>query len=282
MAEMLITHSFVKKLASNIRVRYGNDVRHTQVIELIAEALGRKAGPMMHALKRDRVHTPSSETAIPGTVAIPRLHPKTMVTAEEWISANGISRITEAEKLFAEQLGRPWNGFSGATKAAKLVLINLGLACLEANDPQRPRDSKEMRWWIGVDTTELHKAGMEVLIEKHEQDQELMKIIEDVGRIHAYENTVIHGLMYHLHMHGDTIAPWRLEFVQYLDSDMWHGILNFQQEKNWVQGAGIVCHFLAERRACQPLPKPVVWLEASLLGLSPEGQPITPYSEETL
>ncbi len=52
MEQIAITHGFVKKLAQNIRSKYGRDVRHTEVLELVAGALGFKAGPLMHALKQ--------------------------------------------------------------------------------------------------------------------------------------------------------------------------------------------------------------------------------------
>lgn len=52
MEQIVITHGFVKKLAKNIRSKYGRDVRHTEALELIADALGFKAGPLMHALKQ--------------------------------------------------------------------------------------------------------------------------------------------------------------------------------------------------------------------------------------
>jgi hypothetical protein len=54
MEQIVVTHGFVKKLAKNIRSRYGRDVRHTEVLELVADALGFKAGPLMHALKRSK------------------------------------------------------------------------------------------------------------------------------------------------------------------------------------------------------------------------------------
>jgi SpoVK/Ycf46/Vps4 family AAA+-type ATPase len=52
MEQIAITHGFLKKLAKNIRSRYGRDVRHTEILELVADALGYKAGPLMHALKQ--------------------------------------------------------------------------------------------------------------------------------------------------------------------------------------------------------------------------------------
>jgi predicted AAA+ superfamily ATPase len=51
MEQIVITHGFVKKLAANIRSKYGREARHTEVLELVADALGFKAGPLMHALK---------------------------------------------------------------------------------------------------------------------------------------------------------------------------------------------------------------------------------------
>jgi hypothetical protein len=51
MNELQLTHGFVKKLTKNIRDAYGKDIAHTQVLELVADAAGQKAGPMMHALK---------------------------------------------------------------------------------------------------------------------------------------------------------------------------------------------------------------------------------------
>ncbi len=58
MEQIVITHGFVKKLAKNIRSKYGRDARHTEVLELVADALGYKAGPLMHALKRAEAERP--------------------------------------------------------------------------------------------------------------------------------------------------------------------------------------------------------------------------------
>ncbi len=54
MEQIVITHGFVKKLATNIRSKYGRDIRHTEVLELVADALGWRAGPLMHMLKQSR------------------------------------------------------------------------------------------------------------------------------------------------------------------------------------------------------------------------------------
>lgn len=58
MEQIVITHGFVKKLAANIRSKLGRDIRHTEVLELVAGALGWKAGPLMHALKHSDAAKP--------------------------------------------------------------------------------------------------------------------------------------------------------------------------------------------------------------------------------
>ena len=57
MSELMISRAFVKKLASNIRVTYGKEVKHTDVIELVAGSLGWKADALMHKLKSPETTT---------------------------------------------------------------------------------------------------------------------------------------------------------------------------------------------------------------------------------
>jgi hypothetical protein len=52
MQNLTVTHGFMRKLTKNIRNSYGIDVPHTKVLELVAEALGHQAGPLMNALKK--------------------------------------------------------------------------------------------------------------------------------------------------------------------------------------------------------------------------------------
>lgn len=55
MSELMISRAFVKKLASNIRVTYGKEVKHTDAIELVAGSLGWKGDALMHLLKQAEV-----------------------------------------------------------------------------------------------------------------------------------------------------------------------------------------------------------------------------------
>jgi hypothetical protein len=51
MSDPTITHEFVRALTEGIRNAFGKDVPHTAVMDLIAEASGRKTDAMMHKLK---------------------------------------------------------------------------------------------------------------------------------------------------------------------------------------------------------------------------------------
>lgn len=66
MSELTISHSFVRKLASNIRAEYGADVKHTKAIDLVAKSLGWNGDALMHKLKHRDGSNKASE---PKTIA---------------------------------------------------------------------------------------------------------------------------------------------------------------------------------------------------------------------
>jgi len=66
MSELTISHSFIRKLASNIRAEYGKDIKHTKAIELVAKSLGWNGDALMHKLKHRDGSNKDSE---PKTIA---------------------------------------------------------------------------------------------------------------------------------------------------------------------------------------------------------------------
>lgn len=83
MSELMISRAFVKKLASNIRVTYGKEVKHTDAIELVAGSLGWKADALMHKLKQAEltqsaeVLNSSAETVVKHNSKFENLEPLT-------------------------------------------------------------------------------------------------------------------------------------------------------------------------------------------------------------
>lgn len=58
MTEPVITHEFVRTLTRALRSSYGKHIRHTDVLEVIANSLGWKADALMHKLKSQVKHAP--------------------------------------------------------------------------------------------------------------------------------------------------------------------------------------------------------------------------------
>jgi hypothetical protein len=103
MHQIAVTHGFVKKLARNIRDRYGREVRHTEVIELVADALGFKAGPLMHMLKSEAADVVSTER--------PERPPGPHYLHDDYKIVTSNSDLTEVQKklvaLVAPEYGSP-------------------------------------------------------------------------------------------------------------------------------------------------------------------------------
>lgn len=51
MNELNLTHAFVRNLTKGLRDEFGNGVKHTDVLKVVAAAAGQNAGAMMHRLK---------------------------------------------------------------------------------------------------------------------------------------------------------------------------------------------------------------------------------------
>jgi hypothetical protein len=304
MSKLFVTHSFVKKLSSNIRASYGKDVRHTQVIELIADALGRQAGPMMHALKQEKAHkedhgqnqilrhpstgvasldglvqalhanSPDASQVFTSLIEQPDVlnelltrlsaneagasRPRSLLTVEDWIGTHGLA-VDAVETAFSDQLGPRWDGLRAASLCGSAVLIVLALADLRTKTAGGADAFAEELDSLNraTNSDELTKLMLS-LRSRYERDRWISRVIQKVGRKHAYENTVIHAMAYRLINHGIGFCPDDLQFVKCVDHDMWYGILNVARRRAYVGGAGIVAHFRAEQIIGKPIIEPWV------------------------
>jgi hypothetical protein len=63
MTKLSITHEFIRKLTKEIRAVYGMEVRHTQILAIVAQSLGWKPDALMHMLKSRPKPAENSEPA---------------------------------------------------------------------------------------------------------------------------------------------------------------------------------------------------------------------------
>jgi hypothetical protein len=102
MQNLQVTHSFVRKLSKNVREAIGKDViPHTKAMELVADALGWQAGPLMNALKKAEPgfddSSPKAGPVVPATPKGGRDNPPELSDFSS-ISASSVSALREFGK----------------------------------------------------------------------------------------------------------------------------------------------------------------------------------------
>ena len=103
MSELIISHSFVRKLASNIRAEYGADVKHTKAIDLVAKSLGWNGDALMHKLKhRDGSNKVSEPKTIVNKFHNPELLQSffTAVISDERSTANLFEPLIDTDNAW--------------------------------------------------------------------------------------------------------------------------------------------------------------------------------------
>lgn len=116
MQNIHVTHGFVRKLTKNIRDAYGREVPHTKAMELVADALGWQAGPLMNALK-------SADTATDGVAKAPAVtfNPKDVP------ELHGLGSLDQAALEGLRKIGAQKTGLvliTGATGSGKTLMAN--------------------------------------------------------------------------------------------------------------------------------------------------------------
>ncbi|MCV9964284.1 GspE family protein [Pararhizobium sp. BT-229] len=116
MQNLQITHGFVRKLTKNIRDAYGKEVPHTKTMELVADALGWQAGPLMHALKQ--ADSPDNATATA---------PAAWFSRKEVPDLDGLGSLSQSAMEGLREIGRHKTGLvliTGVTGSGKSFTAN--------------------------------------------------------------------------------------------------------------------------------------------------------------
>lgn len=116
MQNLQVAHGFVRKLTENIRDAYGKEVPHTKAMELVADALGWRAGPLMNALKREELPNNAAAAA-----------PPVWFSRKEVPDLKGLGSLSQSAMEGLREIGRHKTGLvliTGVTGSGKSFTAN--------------------------------------------------------------------------------------------------------------------------------------------------------------
>lgn len=155
-----------------------------------------------------------------------------------------------AERVFAAQLGRPWQNVD--------VLLPHRRAITAILMARGSRDTKAAQNMVAQLATsagdgKLDFNGIDDLLKKHVNNSQVQKII----KAHAYEFTVIASLLMYAREDG-VMASADFLWVKPIDRRLWYVLNCVGRQTPAVEVGGIFCHWFNELALKRPLSVPVV------------------------
>lgn len=155
-----------------------------------------------------------------------------------------------AEKLFAMQLGRLWEGPDRLPSHVRALY-----ACFAA---QLCRDVKGCREGLrtlalGMTSGAMDYTTTNALLAKYGNDERVL----DVARRHAYVATVLCGTLAKCRKYG-VLAPNHFLWLRPKNRPMWYALQSVGRRTPFTEVAGIHAHFLAEEVAGHAIERPYV------------------------
>jgi intracellular multiplication protein IcmP len=188
---------------------------------------------------------------------------------------NMILNKARADRVFAAQLGRMWNGperlpihkraiFAAFiargcrdTKAARDLLLQINRSCVQGK------------------LDNLDFSGADELWKKHIKD----RLITDILKQHAYESTIFMALFLFAREDG-VFASADFLWLKPFDRKFWYFLNNVGRQTAFCEAAGVHAHFLAEKALRRPLGVPIVTEATKGLELALQDIIYTPTPEE--
>lgn len=184
---------------------------------------------------------------------------------EEWIAYHTIpvpdGRIDRAaaRQAFEKQLGLRWKGAKNLAPYKQILLASF---CLKAS---RKRDeADEMLSRLSLCWTE--KKGLRL-----QKDKKLLKearkvlktkdlaasVLSQCNR-HAFETTAMLRGLFVARQEGGVLAPAQFLWLRGHDRNLWYPLNNLGRESYHMEALGAMAHYISEKRADRPIPKPKV------------------------
>ena len=247
----------------------------------LAEAMKDHWPFALHALRR-------------GNLKMPLDHPVwgIAMSSEAFLRHHDLLEVTEigssvrearAKAVFAAQLGPLW-GEAPLHARALAGLLALRVVALTA--PTAEADQLKRRaqaWWVTLARAAAdHKAGdylpPAAVFRQIQRETEAMLEAKAVAALmddHAYTATVLLRLLAEAR-EGGVLPPALLSWLKGMDRPLWYALNSLGRRMPFVEAAGAIAHYHAERAAGGALPTPHIhgamdglWREV-LLRTSPE------------
>lgn len=158
-----------------------------------------------------------------------------------------------ANRLFASQLGRLWQGPQALPMHRRAIFA--AIIARGCRDTKAARDLLEQinRSCEHGRLDKLDFSGVDALWKKHINKRE----VQDLIQMHAYETTVIMALF--LFARQDGVFPTAdFLWMKPLDRKFWYFLNNVGRQTAFCEAAGVHAHYLAESALRRPLGVPMV------------------------
>ena len=181
-------------------------------------------------------------------------------TPTEWMRDNNVSfekgelDRDAAERVFAEQLGKPWHGVRRADLPVQVVCILAGMHLIRNKEAMPARETINIAWAAGADGTK----AMQELVAKASQNEKLISTIDRVCAKNAFSATAVITLIDLARRKSGVLPSSDFLWLRRIDRHLWYTINNIGRRRFHIEGAGAMAHFFAERVMGNQLPEPHV------------------------
>lgn len=180
-----------------------------------------------------------------------------------------------ANRVFAAQLGRMWNGPERLPIHKRAIFATfIARGC---RDTKAARDllAQINRSCAHGKLDKLDFSGVDALWKKHIND----RAITDIIKMHAYESTLFTALFLFAREDG-VFATADFLWLKPFDRKFWYFLNNVGRQTAFCEAGGVHAHFLAEKALRRPLGVPMVGEAVKALDLALQDIIYTPTPEE--
>jgi len=165
---------------------------------------------------------------------------------------NGELDRDAAEKVFEEQLGKPWHGVERADLYVKVLFLLTGMHLLRQKKALECRADIAVAWATGSDSTK----AMEQFVAKAISDEKLVSTVNKVCSKNAFTATAIITLTDLARRKSGVLPSSDFLWIKRVDRSLWYTLNNIGRRRFHTEGAGAMAHFFAERVVGNAMPEP--------------------------